>query len=169
MGDRLVGHACFRLHGQSGTVITDPIPKRSGWSFPRSAGDIVTIKPRPSGHHFRSRRQSDPKSSTDRGEYEIKEYLRHRHTDLSTTKKGERSGENNTGYVMEIDGLTSAISATWSRAHTAASGAIGKCQRMLPRPVRARVSTINCRRSGGNCFTPRTPVVIPMHLRTLGI
>lgn len=43
-----LGHACFRLKGRLGTVITDPYEAKVGWSLPNVSADVITV----SHNHF---------------------------------------------------------------------------------------------------------------------
>jgi L-ascorbate metabolism protein UlaG (beta-lactamase superfamily) len=38
-----LGHACFRLRGREGVVLTDPPDPHSGAAIPKTAADLVTI------------------------------------------------------------------------------------------------------------------------------
>lgn len=38
-----LGHSCFRLKGNSGTVITDPYDSYVGFSLPSASADLVTV------------------------------------------------------------------------------------------------------------------------------
>lgn len=38
-----LGHSCFRLKGNSGTVITDPYDSYIGFSMPSASADLVTV------------------------------------------------------------------------------------------------------------------------------
>jgi L-ascorbate metabolism protein UlaG (beta-lactamase superfamily) len=99
------GHACFRLRGREGTVITDPYSKEIGLNFPRPRGDIVTISHDHPGHSFAQGVKGDPKIVNGPGEYEIKNIFV---TGVPTAhdKKGGKDRGKNTVYVFEMDGLT---------------------------------------------------------------
>ncbi len=99
------GHACFRLRGRDGTVITDPYDKEIGLSFARPRGDIVTISHNHPGHSFAKGVKGDPKIIEGPGEYEIKNIFV---TGVPSAhdKKGGKERGTNTIYVFDIDGLT---------------------------------------------------------------
>jgi L-ascorbate metabolism protein UlaG (beta-lactamase superfamily) len=99
------GHACFRLRGKDGTVITDPYSKEIGLSFARPRGDIVTISHDHPGHNFEKGVKGDPKVIGGPGEYEIKNIFV---TGIPTAhdKKGGKDRGANTVYVFDMDGLT---------------------------------------------------------------
>mgnify|MGYP001124073083 FL=1 len=46
-----LGHACFRLKGKEGTVVTDPFGKDIGLTLPRMQADIVTVSHEHGGHN----------------------------------------------------------------------------------------------------------------------
>lgn len=99
------GHACFRLRGRDGTVVTDPYSKGIGLSFPRPRADIVTISHGHPGHEFAEGVKGEPRVLDGPGEYEIKNIFV---TGVRTAhdKKGGRERGSNTVYVIEMDGLT---------------------------------------------------------------
>lgn len=99
------GHACFRLRGRDGTVITDPYSKDIGLSFPRPRADLVTISHDHPGHHFAEGVKGDPHVIRGPGEYEIKNIFI---TGVPTNhdKRGGKDRGRNTVYVIEMDGLT---------------------------------------------------------------
>lgn len=45
-----LGHACFRLKGKEGVVVTDPFDKTIGLTMPRVQADVVTVSHAHSGH-----------------------------------------------------------------------------------------------------------------------
>ncbi len=99
------GHACFRLRGREGTVITDPYSKEIGLSFPRPRADIVTISHAHPGHNFSAGVKGDPRVLEGPGEYEIRNIFM---TGIPTAhdKKGGKERGKNTVFVVEMDGLT---------------------------------------------------------------
>lgn len=99
------GHACFRLRGREGTVITDPYSKEIGLSFPRPRADIVTMSHAHPGHSSADGVKGDPIVLTGPGEYEIKGIFI---TGIPTfhDKRGGRDRGSNTVYIVELDGLT---------------------------------------------------------------
>jgi len=155
------GHACFRLHGKEGTVITDPYSKEIGLSFPRPRGDIVTISHDHPGHHFAQGVKGEPKVIDGPGEYEIKNIFV---TGIPTfhDKKGGKERGNNTVYVMEIDGLTVCHLGDLGHVPTQPQAeALGNVNVLLI-PV-GGVSTINAGEAAEIVSLLEPQVVIPMH------
>lgn len=99
------GHACFRLRGREGTVITDPYGKEIGLNFARPRGDIVTISHNHPGHSFAKGVKGDPKIIDGPGEYEIKNVFVTGVPSAHDKKGGKERGAN-TIYVFDLDGLT---------------------------------------------------------------
>ena len=99
------GHACFRLRGREGTVITDPYAKEIGLSFPRPRGDIVTISHDHPGHRHAEGVKGDPRVLSGPGEYEVKNIFV-TGTPTAHDKKGGKDRGPNTVYTIEMDGLT---------------------------------------------------------------
>lgn len=99
------GHACFRLRGREGTVITDPYGKEIGLNFARPRGDIVTISHDHPGHSFAKGVKGDPKIIDGPGEYEIKNVFVTGVPSAHDKKGGKERGAN-TIYVFDLDGLT---------------------------------------------------------------
>ncbi len=99
------GHACFRLRGKEGTVITDPYSKEIGLSFARPRGDIVTVSHAHPGHAFAQGVKGDPKVITGPGEYEIKNVFITGVRTAHDKKNGKERGAN-TVYIFDLDGLT---------------------------------------------------------------
>ncbi len=99
------GHACFRLRGRDGTVITDPYSKEIGLSLPRPRADILTISHAHPGHSNGEGVKGDPRILDGPGEYEIKNIFV---TGIPTAhdKKGGKDRGRNTVYAIELDGLT---------------------------------------------------------------
>jgi len=98
------GHACFRLRGRDGTVITDPYGKEIGLNFARPRGDIVTISHDHPGHSFAKGVKGDPKIIEGPGEYEIKNVFVTGVPSAHDKKGGKERGAN-TIYVFDLDGL----------------------------------------------------------------
>lgn len=71
-----LGHSCFRLKGNLGTVITDPFDSFVGFSLPSASADIVTVSHDHQDHnHYQSingtARRDRPFIVDHPGEYEV--------------------------------------------------------------------------------------------------
>ncbi|HEY8861473.1 MAG TPA: MBL fold metallo-hydrolase, partial [Candidatus Limnocylindria bacterium] len=70
-----LGHACFRLRGREGVVLTDPPDPRSGAAIPKTAADLVTISNDDPRHNSLRSVGGEPVVLRGPGEYEVKEIL----------------------------------------------------------------------------------------------
>lgn len=157
------GHACFRLRGRDGTVITDPYSKDIGLSFARPRGDIVTISHNHPGHSFAKGVKGDPKVIEGPGEYEIKNVFI---TGVPTNhdKKGGKERGANTVYVFDIDGMTICHLGDLGHVPTQPQAeALGNVNVLLI-PV-GGVSTINASEAAEIVSMLEPQIVIPMHFQ----
>lgn len=155
------GHACFRLRGRDGTVITDPYSKDIGLSFARPRGDIVTISHDHPGHSFAKGVKGDPKVINGPGEYEIKNVFV---TGVPTyhDKKGGKERGANTVYVFDIDGMTICHLGDLGHVPTQPQAeALGNVDVLLI-PV-GGVSTIGASEAAEIVSMLEPQIVIPMH------
>ncbi len=155
------GHACFRLRGREGTIVTDPYSKEIGLSFARPRGDIVTISHNHPGHSFAHGVKGDPKVITGPGEYEIKNIFI---TGIPTAhdKRGGKDRGTNTVYVFDIDGLTVCHLGDIGHVPTQPQAeAFGNVNVLLV-PV-GGVSTIGASEAAEIVSLLEPQIVIPMH------
>ena len=155
------GHACFRLRGKEGTVITDPYSKEIGLSFARPRGDIVTISHNHPGHNFEKGVKGEPKLIHRPGEYEIKNIFI---TGIATAhdKKGGKERGANIAYLFDMDGLTIAHLGDLGHIPTQAQvEAFGNVNILLI-PV-GGVSTIGAGEAAEIVAMLEPQIVIPMH------
>lgn len=156
-----LGHACFRLRGKEGTIITDPYSKDIGLSFARPRGDIVTISHDHPGHNFEKGVKGEPKIIRGPGEYEIKNIFV---TGIQTAhdKKGGKERGKNTVYVFDLDDLT--IGHLGDLGHVPTQSqieALGNVNILLV-PV-GGVSTISASEAAEIVSMLEPQIVIPMH------
>ncbi len=155
------GHACFRLRGRDGVVITDPYSKEIGLSFARPRGDIVTVSHEHPGHAYAQGVKGDPKVITGPGEYEIKNIFVSGIRTAHDKKNGKERGAN-TVYVFEMDGLTIChlgdLGHVPVQAQTEAFGNVN----ILLIPV-GGVSTIHAGDAAEIVGQLEPQIVIPMH------
>jgi L-ascorbate metabolism protein UlaG (beta-lactamase superfamily) len=155
------GHACFRLRGREGTVITDPYNKDIGLSFARPRGDIVTVSHAHPGHSFVKGVKGEPKVIEEPGEYEVKNIFI---TGVPTAhdKKGGKERGANTVYVFDLDGLTICHLGDLGHVPTQPQAeALGNVNVLLI-PV-GGVSTINASDAAEIVSMLEPQIVIPMH------
>ena len=70
-----LGHACFRMRGREGIVLTDPPDPKSGHAIPRTEASLVTISHDHPGHASLSSVAGEPVVLRGPGEYEVHEVL----------------------------------------------------------------------------------------------
>jgi len=157
------GHACFRLRGRDGTVITDPYSKDIGLSFARPRGDIVTISHDHPGHSFAKGVKGDPKVIEGPGEYEIKNVFI---TGVPThhDKKGGKERGANTVYVFDLDGLTICHLGDLGHVPTQPQAEMFGNVNVLLVPV-GGVSTIGASEAAEIVSMLEPQIVIPMHFQ----
>ncbi|MFQ6014965.1 MAG: MBL fold metallo-hydrolase [Anaerolineae bacterium] len=98
------GHACFRLRGREGTVITDPYQNASGYTLPRVRADIIAITNSHPNHSRRRGIRGQPLIVNGPGEYEIRGIFI---TGIATyPKKKGGVQDRNTVYLFEFGNLT---------------------------------------------------------------
>lgn len=103
------GHACFKLKGANGTVITDPYQPYVGFELPSLSADIITVS-HDSPAHNNSRavtgtaRRNNPFLIDKPGEYEILGISVFGEKSFQDDQSGSIRGENYIFTVL-IDGL----------------------------------------------------------------
>ncbi len=70
-----LGHACFRMRGREGIVLTDPPDPGSGHAIPKTEAAIVTMSHGHPGHASLRSVGGEPVVLRDPGEYEVREIL----------------------------------------------------------------------------------------------
>ena len=99
-----LGHACFRLKGKEGTVVTDPFSKDIGLSLPRMQADIVTVSHEHLGHNHTTGIGGGAHIVTGPGEYEIKNIFV---TGIAAFHDGEQGKSHGkvTIYLVEMEDM----------------------------------------------------------------
>jgi L-ascorbate metabolism protein UlaG (beta-lactamase superfamily) len=103
------GHACFKLRGKEGTVITDPFNDYVGFEFPNLSADIVTVSHDNPAHNNveavdNTARRDHPFLIDHPGEYEVEGVSVFAIKTYQDDKKGSVRGENIV-YTFLMDGL----------------------------------------------------------------
>lgn len=99
-----LGHACFRLRGREGVVLTDPPDPRSGHAIPKTEADLVTISSDDPAHGSLRSVGGEPVVLSGPGEYEVREILVTGIRTFRDEEKGARKGRN-TVYTIRLDDL----------------------------------------------------------------
>lgn len=99
-----LGHACFRLRGREGVVLTDPPDPKSGHAIPKTEADLVTISTDDPAHGSLRSVGGSPVILRGPGEYEVRAILV---TGIATFRDddgGKKRGKN-TVFAIRLDDL----------------------------------------------------------------
>lgn len=99
-----LGHACFRMRGREGVVLTDPPDPRSGHAIPKTEAHLVTISHEHAGHSSLRSVGGEPVVLTGPGEYEVQEILVTGVGTFHDDEKGAERGKN-TVFAVRLDDL----------------------------------------------------------------
>lgn len=99
-----LGHACFRMRGREGVVLTDPPDPKSGHAIPRTEAHLVTISHDHPGHASLRSVGGEPVVLTGPGEYEVQEILVTGVGTFHDEQKGAERGKN-TVFAVRVDDL----------------------------------------------------------------
>jgi L-ascorbate metabolism protein UlaG (beta-lactamase superfamily) len=102
---RWYGHNCFRIRAREGTIVTDPLDRKTGYSIgSRLSTDIVTVSHDHPGHTNLKAIKDDYALIDSPGEYEIHEIFVYGHRSFHDANKGADHGYN-TIYVIEAENM----------------------------------------------------------------
>jgi len=97
-----LGHSSFKIRGKTATVITDPFSSQAtGFKFPKTEADIVTISHRHEDHNNIQAVTGNPFVVSGPGEYEIKGVSIFGFPSLHAVGRKEE----NTIYLLETENL----------------------------------------------------------------
>ncbi|HID87044.1 MAG TPA: lactamase [Anaerolineae bacterium] len=158
------GHACFRLRGKEGSVVTDPYDKTIGYHLPRLSANVVTVSHDHPGHSYVRGVRGHPKIIAGPGEYEVKGIFIFGIPAFHDRKQGKQRGRN-TVYLFEFEDLT--ICHLGDLGHVPAQPQVEALSDIdvLLIPVGA-LHTLNASMAAEviNLLEPR--IVVPMHYKT---
>lgn len=101
-----IGHACFRLKGKTGAVITDPYDERAtGLKLPKLVSDIVTVTHSHDDHSNSTVVEGSPYLISGPGEYEVKGINVVGVNTYHDNKNGAERGRN-TIYNITLDEIS---------------------------------------------------------------
>ena len=100
------GHACFRLKGRQGTVVTDPYDKTLGLPLPALKPNIVTISHATPHHSYVAGVKGDFQVIDGPGEYEIKDIFVTGIHMRPSQKNGNGASTQNNVFVIDLDDIT---------------------------------------------------------------
>ncbi|HUQ42604.1 MAG TPA: MBL fold metallo-hydrolase [Candidatus Limnocylindrales bacterium] len=99
-----LGHACFRMRGREGIVLTDPPDPKSGHAIPRTEAGLVTMSHEHAGHASLRSVAGEPVVLRGPGEYEVHEVLVTGLSSFHDDEKGAERGRN-TVFAIRLDDL----------------------------------------------------------------
>lgn len=100
-----LGHACFRIRAREATILTDPVPRSSGYRVEKQRADIVTLSHDHPGHTALEIIGGDYKVVRGPGEYEMNEVFITGIRTYHDNQRGEVHGRN-TAYLIEVENMT---------------------------------------------------------------
>lgn len=99
-----LGHACFRMRGKEGIVLTDPPDPKSGHAIPKTEAHLVTMSHDHPGHASMRSVGGEPVVLTGPGEYEVQEILVTGVATFHDEEQGAARGKN-TVFAVRVDDL----------------------------------------------------------------
>ena len=99
-----LGHACFRMRGREGIVLTDPPDPKSGHAIPRTEAGLVTMSHDHPGHASLRSVAGEPVVLRGPGEYEVHEVLVTGISSFHDDEGGKARGRN-TVFAIRLDDL----------------------------------------------------------------
>ena len=99
-----LGHACFRMRGREGIVLTDPPDPKSGHAIPRTEAGLVTMSHEHAGHASLRSVAGEPVVLRGPGEYEVHEVLVTGLGSFHDDEQGNARGRN-TVFAIRLDDL----------------------------------------------------------------
>lgn len=161
-----LGHACFRLRGKEGTILTDPYGPGLGLNLGKPTADVVTVSHPSENHAHVAAVQGNPKIIDGPGEYEV-------HGLAITgiqTQRFDESGKPigiNTAYLYEMDDLVICHLGDLSRKLTESEAEAMPGIDVLLVPV-GGLSTLNASQAAEVISQLEPRLVVPMHFKTEG-
>jgi len=98
------GHACFRLRTREATILTDPVPRSSGFKVDKQRADIVTLSHDDPAHTALELLAGESKLVNGPGEYEMSDVFITGIRTYHDESKGAERGRN-TAYLFELEDL----------------------------------------------------------------
>jgi len=95
-----LGHSCFRVRGREATVVCDPCPPSTGYSYGKPTADIITISNHDPNHSYVKGIAGKPTLLDSPGEYEISgAFITGVHTENGKPEK------SNIAFVIEMEDI----------------------------------------------------------------
>ena len=165
------GQSCFKIQGQTCTIITDPFDNSYGLKMPRLAGDVVTVSHDHHDHNntkaVKGVNEDNPFIINGPGEYEIKNVFIQGVLSYHDGQEGKERGKNII-YRIEMEGVS--LAHLGDLGHILTNGQIEKLEGIdiLMIPV-GGVFTINSKQATEIISQLEPRIVIPMHYDIKGL
>ena len=159
-----LGHSCFRIRGNTATIITDPYSPDLGYSLGKPTAHIVTVSHQHPGHSYVQGIGGEPKLVTGPGEYEVSGILIMGTATFHDGEQGVKRGKN-TVYLIEVDEVS--ICHLGDLGHVLTTEQVEEIDNVdvLLIPV-GGVSTINASMAAAVVRQLEPKAVVPMHYKT---
>ncbi|MGH2449904.1 MAG: MBL fold metallo-hydrolase [Candidatus Limnocylindria bacterium] len=156
-----LGHACFRMRGREGIVLTDPPDPKSGHAIPKTDAHLVTISHDHDGHSSLKSVGGEPVVLSGPGEYEVREILV---TGLGSfhDDEGGKARGGNTIFAIRLDDLV--VCHLGDLGHSLPSGdleRIGDVDIVLV-PISGAETNLSAARAAEIIHLLEPKVVVPM-------
>ena len=165
------GQSCFRLQGDSSTLVTDPYDQSLGLRLPRLTADLVTVSHDHHDHNnvaaVKGMDGNAPFTITMPGEYEVKGTFVYGIPAFHDSKQGAERGPNII-YRIEMDGIT--LAHLGDLGHLLTNGEVEKLEGVdiLMIPV-GGFYTIDANQATEIISQLEPRLVIPMHYQLPGL
>lgn len=158
-----LGHSNFRIRGKEGTIVTDPMPRKSG----KLSADIVTVSHPHPGHNQIDTVGGQPRVLTGPGEYEVKGISITGVQTYHDAERGKKRGRN-TAYLFDLDDVV--VCHLGDLGHIPTSAQVDQMRKVdvLLIPV-GGTATIDSAQAVEVISLIEPRVVVPMHYRVAEI
>lgn len=99
-----LGHSCFRIRGREATVVCDPCPPSTGYSYGKPTADIITISHNHPDHSYVKGIAGKPTILLNAGEYEISGAFLTAIATFHDNQHGAEKGPN-LAFVVEMEDI----------------------------------------------------------------
>jgi len=161
-----IGHACFRIVAQGGTVIlTDPFDESVPYKFPEEPADIVTVSHEHFDHNAVGRVKGDPETVRGLGEHTVRGITFWGIPSYHDQKGGRERGRN-VIFCFQVDGITFAHFGDLGHALSAEQQKPLSEVEVALLPVGGHFTIGPKEAADVIRMLPKLKVVIPMHVKT---
>ena len=161
-----IGHSCFVIATEAGTLVTDPFAKEVPYDFPRVPADVVTVSHGHDDHNASGRVGGKPVVVQTAGVHAAGKGLRITGIPSSHDPVGESRRGENLIFVIEAEGMVLAHLGDLGRSLEPAQRAALARVDVLMAPVGGYYTIDAATAASLARSLPNVRVVFPMHYRT---